>query len=142
MKSKRYPEPHQQIEAGYFWLTIGLALSLVIVLTKPGGRVTFMFGIIGFGLFHLFFGKRNSHKLSQVQVQVDGDDQWWGSNVNESNFGDLDDYYDENGMGPNGFNWLGLDSEGFDQSGFDADGYDREGLDRRGMDRRGNIPDV
>jgi hypothetical protein len=140
VQSKRYPDPHKQIDAGYFWLTIGFALSLLIVLTKPGGRVTFMFGFIGFGLFHLFFGKRNLRKSSQVEF--DEDDQWWESNVNESNFGDFDDYYDENGIGPNGFNWLGLDSEGFDQSGFDTDGYDREGLDTRGMDRLGNIPDV
>lgn len=140
MQSKRYPEPRQQIEAGYFWLTIGLALSLVIVLIKPGGRVTFMFGFIGFGLFHIFFGKRNLRKSNQIEL--DGDDKWWESNFNDPNSGDLDDYYDENGMGPNGFDWLGLDSEGFDQGGFDVEGYDREGLDRRGMDRRGNIPDV
>jgi hypothetical protein len=132
MKSKRYPEPRQQIEAGYFWLTIGLTLSLLIVLTKPVGRVSFMFGFIGFGLFHLFFGKRNLRKSNQMEPEED--DRWWES--------DSEDHYDENGMGPNGFDWLGLDSEGFDQSGFDVEGYDRQGLDRRGMDRRGNIPEV
>ena len=140
MKSKRYPEPRQQIEAGYFWLTIGLSLSLLIVLTKPVGRITFMFGFIGFGLFHLFFGKQNLRNSNQDEF--DSDDRWWESNVNDQSSIYLENYYDENGMGPDGFNWLGLDSEGFDQGGYDVEGYNREGLDRRGMDRRGNIPEA
>lgn len=74
MASKRYPNPYKQIDAGYFWLTIGLALSLVIVLTKPAGRVTVMFGLIGYGLFHVVAGKRNLQRVTDEEL---ADDMWW-----------------------------------------------------------------
>lgn len=62
MASKRYSDPRKQIEAGYFWLTIGLAVSLVIVLFRPFGVFQFTTGIVLYGLFHVIAGKNNFRK--------------------------------------------------------------------------------
>ncbi len=74
MTSKRYPDPRKQIEAGYFWLSIGLAVSLVIVLFKPFGIFQFTTGIVMYGLFHLIAGK---NALRGSSSNESFSDEWW-----------------------------------------------------------------
>jgi len=80
MASKRYPDPHKQVDAGYFWLTIGLAISLFIVVFRPYGIYQFTTGLVLYGLFHLIAGKRALRESAQ---NVTEDDEWWMSDLGD-----------------------------------------------------------
>ena len=90
--SKRYPVPQKQVDAGYFWLTIGLAISWALAVVRPAGRTPLMFGLVGYGLFHLVAGKRNLQRevdewlnedltwleeASESSEDADEGNQWW-----------------------------------------------------------------
>ena len=76
MASKRYPDPYKQVDAGYFWLTIGLTISLLIVIFRPFGIYQFTTGLVLYGLFHLIAGKRAMRHLIQNAPEAD---EWWMS---------------------------------------------------------------
>jgi hypothetical protein len=76
MASKRYPDPHKQVDAGYFWLTIGLIISLFIVIFRPFEIYQFTTGLVLYGLFHLIAGKRAVRELAQNIPEAD---EWWMS---------------------------------------------------------------
>ena len=77
MASKRSPDPRKQVDAGYFWPTIGLSISLLIVIFRPFGIYQFTTGLVLYGLYHLIAGnfavravtqkmsvtEKNSHSL-------------------------------------------------------------------------------
>ena len=76
MASKRYPDPHKQVDAGYFWLTIGLSISLLIVIFRPFGIYQFTTGLVLYGLYHLIAGKFAVRALAQNESESE---DWWMS---------------------------------------------------------------
>ena len=80
-KSRRYPEPQKQVDAGYFWLTIGLAISWALAVLRPAGHTPLMYGLVGYGIFHLLAGKRN---LRREQDEWLTDDLTWLEEASES----------------------------------------------------------
>ncbi len=59
MRSKIYPSPRNQIDAGYFWLSLGLGISLLLSWWRPNGQVKLMWAMTIFGLFHVVQGRKN-----------------------------------------------------------------------------------
>ena len=109
MASKRYPDPRKQIEAGYFWLTIGLAVSLVIVLFRPFGVFQFTTGIVLYGLFHLIAGKNALRKSNSSEPFSD---EWWLEDFasDQSEFEDMQNH--------DGHDWLLSDEALEDEENF------------------------
>lgn len=91
MTSKRYPDPRKQIDAGYFWLSIGLFISLLIVLLRPFGIFQITTGLVLYGLYHLVAGKVALKKGASNESIAD---EWWlespaneDSNLEEHDYG-------------------------------------------------------